>query len=378
MQGKFFIGTAALSIAITGQPLAQAQKNDATTPGEQVKIEPLTVGDPARPIEIAHWLKGKQVEQWEDGQVYVLEFWATWCVQCRASIPHLSELQDKFKDYNVTFIGVSDEPVQDVVKFLAESADNDRSPKETNLWFDAAEYTLAADPDRSAHRDYMQAVGLKIPCAFIIGKDQRIEWIGRPMYIDKPLAEVVNGTWNRQEFMTQWEQNQAARRAIDKAMTELHQATAVKDWDRALKILDELIAENDGDPGFQMHKFMLLLKDMEQPEKAYAFGGKFIEENWTNPIALNMIAWYIVDEPDLPKRDLELAMKAATQANGITDENNPAILDTLARVYYEKKELMSAVRLQRKAAAIEAPDAKMAAEIKKTLEKYERELNAND
>ena len=38
--------------------------------------------------------------------IMVVEFWATWCGPCRTSIPHLIELQKKFKD--VMFVGISD------------------------------------------------------------------------------------------------------------------------------------------------------------------------------------------------------------------------------------------------------------------------------
>ena len=57
------------------------------------------------------------------GKNYVVEFWATWCGPCKASIPHLTELQKK--NPSVTFIGVSVwEPDQDKVKpFVEEMGD---------------------------------------------------------------------------------------------------------------------------------------------------------------------------------------------------------------------------------------------------------------
>ena len=55
------------------------------------------------------------------GKVVLINFWATWCPPCRAEIPDLVALQDKYRD-QLQIIGVSeDEAPPDVVKrFVAE------------------------------------------------------------------------------------------------------------------------------------------------------------------------------------------------------------------------------------------------------------------
>jgi hypothetical protein len=40
--------------------------------------ETLEVGDPAPALSVAEWVKGDQVESLKKGQVYLIEFWATW------------------------------------------------------------------------------------------------------------------------------------------------------------------------------------------------------------------------------------------------------------------------------------------------------------
>ncbi len=41
------------------------------------------------------------------GSYVVLDFWASWCPDCRKDIPQMKELFNEFKDQNVSFIGIS-------------------------------------------------------------------------------------------------------------------------------------------------------------------------------------------------------------------------------------------------------------------------------
>src|SRR5437588_12539911 len=58
----------------------------------------LSVGDPAPKLQVKEFVKGDPVKELEKGKVYVVEFWATWCGPCRATIPHLTELAKEHKD----------------------------------------------------------------------------------------------------------------------------------------------------------------------------------------------------------------------------------------------------------------------------------------
>ena len=60
------------------------------------------------------------------GKVVLIDFWATWCSPCVAAIPHLQELQQKFKN-QLQVITVSDETVKRVELFL--------KVRPSNLWF---------------------------------------------------------------------------------------------------------------------------------------------------------------------------------------------------------------------------------------------------
>ncbi len=138
----------------------------------------LRIGDPAPPIEVSDWVRGEAFGGFEPGKVTVVEFWATWCGPCRTSMPHLTELQQAYEDRGVRILGISDEPREKVASFL-----------ETPEWQEKARYTLGTDPDRSSHRDYMQATGQRgIPTAFIVDAAGEVAWIGHPMVMDEGVA----------------------------------------------------------------------------------------------------------------------------------------------------------------------------------------------
>src|SRR5206468_3746931 len=118
------------------------------------------LGMSAPALHVGEWVKGQAVnlDQGKGKNIYVVEFWATWCPPCRASIPHLTELQKKFKDKGVTFIGISDETVSVVKPFV-------------NKMGVKMEYTVAVDKDEKTSAAYMGAFGVGgIPHAFVVDK----------------------------------------------------------------------------------------------------------------------------------------------------------------------------------------------------------------
>jgi thiol-disulfide isomerase/thioredoxin len=193
----------------------------------------LTIGSSAPPLEIEHWLSGKEpITEFEAGKVYVVEFWATWCGPCVASIPHLRELQERHGE-SVTVISVSDEAPATIEEFL------ERKQGESTYREITSGYWLATDPDGSVKRDYMRAADQHgIPTAFLVGKTGEIEWIGHPMRIDDPVSRVVDGTWDRDAYARQRDEEKEIRRKLGLAAA-LAKAGRV---DEAMAAIDKMLA----------------------------------------------------------------------------------------------------------------------------------------
>jgi len=66
-----------------------------------------------------HDLDGKlhNFSEW-DRKVRVLNFWATWCPPCRRETPMFVDMQEKFGDKGLQFIGVAIDKEPDVREFM--------------------------------------------------------------------------------------------------------------------------------------------------------------------------------------------------------------------------------------------------------------------
>jgi thiol-disulfide isomerase/thioredoxin len=169
-----------------------AQQNNTT----------LVRGDQAPSIKIMKWLRGSGIKEFKKGRVYVMEFGGVDCAPCRMSIPHLSELNKKYKD-RATIISVfiyengtqhvdtiSTVYMQRVSKFVRKMGNQ-------------ISYTVGVDdPKQFMATAWMRAAGLNgIPEAFVIDQTGIIAWIGHPMDLDSILYKIVNKTFDLKKIV---------------------------------------------------------------------------------------------------------------------------------------------------------------------------------
>jgi thiol-disulfide isomerase/thioredoxin len=320
---------AATLALVAGTPaLAQdAKPRPDTAPGVQVeRLNKLMVGDRAPELAISEWVKGDEVTGFEDGKVYVVEFWATWCGPCIAGMPHLSELQKEYKDKGVTVIGVTSK----------DSRGNslERVHEMVEAKGDKMAYTVAWDIDRKTNEAFMRDGGQNgIPCAFVVDQNGYVAWVGHPMLMDEPLHDIVSGKWDIKQaaadhvaqIKLEAKRNEQ-RAALQKLMDPISKAFQAGEHDAAHKAIAKAIDN---------------------------------EAIWDNEGALNFIAWNMVDpDAEISDRNPKLAVKVAERAAELTEHKEPMILDTLAWAYYHAGMQDKAIETQTKAISMLSGDEK--------------------
>jgi thiol-disulfide isomerase/thioredoxin len=143
----FYSLAVALTLAACDSGEPQSPLVGKPAPGFQIPAVSRAVGDVS-------------LEQYR-GKVVLLDFWATWCGPCLAIMPHIDELQKKYRDKGLVVIGITTE-----------------DPKVVDGWKESTgrtvSYELLADLSAQANRDYGVT---NLPTTVLIGRDGKVRHV---------------------------------------------------------------------------------------------------------------------------------------------------------------------------------------------------------
>ncbi|MCP5517453.1 MAG: redoxin domain-containing protein [Verrucomicrobiales bacterium] len=377
------------------------------------------LGEPAAPLKIRQWVKGDPVDlaAVKGRKIVVVEFWATWCPPCRTSIPHLTELQQKFKGKDVLFVGVSDEQASVVEPFVKKMGDQ-------------MDYAVAIDDDRGTSKGYMEAYEQRgIPTAFVVDKAGNVVWVGHPMAeLEETLKLVVEGNYDLQrakrrgeamELVQRFFQGAQAGSVSDAELKEMAQRIEAFDRElgglfpgqsfsaeemlkqaRAGRLLqryqeavtggatpEELAAiEEEIRPQLppeidlaQVKRQMLASQRMQdylmaafqgEQEKADGLAKQTLEGLKGQAEQLNQLAWLLLTEEQIKYRDRKFALEAAKAAFDASKGADASIIDTYARALFDNGKTAEAIEYQKKAVAA-AADESVRRQLEETLKDYQ-------
>jgi thiol-disulfide isomerase/thioredoxin len=113
------------------------------------------------------------------GEVVLLDFWATWCVPCRKSMPELQAIQDRYSNgFRVIGVSIDDKGPGPVKKFV-------RSKK--------IRYAIAVDSEKAPAWEAFRVKA--VPAAFLVDARGQIvaQWTGAldPQKVEEKVKELL-------------------------------------------------------------------------------------------------------------------------------------------------------------------------------------------
>lgn len=149
-------------------------------------------------------------------------------------------------------------------------------------------------------------------------------------------------------------------------------------------MLNNISPDNSGDPRrdpethFKQQRFVTLLRDLNDPLQAYAYGRSLAQEFWENADELHNLAQTVISTEGVQRRDYGFALRLLQRAAELGEEKDGDILVSLAQVHYERGDLQAAVEWQNKAVALlEESKSRRLGQAKASLQRYEAEQNAS-
>jgi thiol-disulfide isomerase/thioredoxin len=262
----------------------------------------LNVGDNAPELKVTDWVKGSP-QTLGNGNVTVVEFWATWCGPCKMSIPHLTEMAKKYKG-KVNFVGVS----------IWEAKPEDyktKVPAFVKDFGDKMDYNVATEgPDTYMAKNWMTAAGERgIPSSFLINGEGKIAWIGHPMDgLDVAIDKLLEGKLDMAAAKAERAKQAAAQAEQEKQQAKMQEkigplfkALQAKKYQEASDEADKVMkSDADLKPMVSQYKLMAMVQGKLSGLDTYLDSlGK--EEFTKDPMMLNQIIWTVVEN------DLQLA-----------------------------------------------------------------------
>jgi len=138
-------------------------------------------------LRVNGWIKDNPVKKFEAGKIYVLDFWATWCAPCMASMPCLSVLARKFRN-TVTVIAILEQKTTTIVRLKPEL-----------IAWKSNEFSVAVEDTNFTSHDWFGKDLESIPKDVVINSQGKVAWIGQPKDLSEVLSKILKGTWNIQD-----------------------------------------------------------------------------------------------------------------------------------------------------------------------------------
>ena len=123
-------------------------------------------------INVTDYISNIPIDKSFKNKFIVLEFWATWCAPCISAVPHINELQNKFKSNNdLIFISITDEKAEKIKNTLKHIEFNS---------------IVISDQTKKTHKSLNVSA---IPITILIDNKGVVKWKGNPEELNEELIK---------------------------------------------------------------------------------------------------------------------------------------------------------------------------------------------
>jgi thiol-disulfide isomerase/thioredoxin len=139
------------------------------------------IGKPAPPLEVETWLNGPPQDVAKlKGRVVLVWFFATWCPHCKATMPEMAALKERFAGKPLTIIGITNNSKDQTTETAAQFVSDPH-------WG----ITYPAAVDRAGGVTSVAYQGTGIPAAVLVDKKGNVRWADHPTYLNDALIEKL-------------------------------------------------------------------------------------------------------------------------------------------------------------------------------------------
>jgi thiol-disulfide isomerase/thioredoxin len=291
----------------------------------------LTIGDNVPNLKIEKWFKNGGFNPFENGKVYLVDLWSTWCVPCIVGMPHLSELQKKYEAKGLEVIGITSE---DKYGNTFENVKNFILKKDSLVNYNVAWVSSSKKNNEEGIwlHPWMQRSGFgNLPTSFLIDRNGKIVYMGDPATIDKTLDDVIEGHYDVDHLKKQYISGIEA----EKTLAKFNQAIKINDIETAVSYGQQILTN-------------------------------FL---YVRPNTYLVMGWQVTHiERIVDSQLLRIGYEATIRGIKQTSFNSPAFFDVLAGIYAIKKDFLSAVIAEKVAISLSEGDMKK--KYTENLEKY--------
>jgi thiol-disulfide isomerase/thioredoxin len=140
--------------------------------GNLYSQDTLRIGDKAPKINITDYILNTPKDKKFENKFIILEFWATWCAPCLGAVPHLNDLQNKFKKRkDLLFLSITYE-----------------KPEKTKRTLEKIEFKTIVVSDQTKNTEKNFNVD-GIPHTVLIDNNGIVKWIGNPYELNISMIE---------------------------------------------------------------------------------------------------------------------------------------------------------------------------------------------